>query len=188
MLPGHKNSEASLKSFTCWKEHSAFLGRITGCRAGWPDDLSIDSDFIWHNLAPWQQLLTLFYLSRVLFAERARSFLVMPCFTFIQFHIFTPESCPIQPQTSTVGHSAASPQNYSFTCPLFAGSPTGFHSLQISLFQKPSCSHSKLVRQSYIKWEQRLIGPIAHCGFTESLCITTAVPLIGKVSSIRGHD
>lgn len=49
--------------------------------------------------------------------------------------------------------------------PHFTASPIGFHSLRISLFQKPSCSHSKLVRRSYIKRQQRLIGPVAHCGF-----------------------
>lgn len=115
-------------------------------------------------------------------------FLVIPCFTFIQFHTFMPESCPVQPQTSTAGNSAASLEHYSITFPSFAATPIGFHSVQISPFQKPSCSHSELVRRSYIKRQQWFIGPNAHCEFTESQCITTAVPLIGKVSWIRGHD
>lgn len=97
-----------------------------------------------------------------------------------------PESCPVQPLTSAVGHSAASQEHYSFTSPSLPASPMDFHSLQISPFQKSSCSHSKLGGRSYIKWWQWLIGPIAHCGFTESRCITAAVPLIGKVSPIRG--
>lgn len=40
-------------------------------------------------------------------------------------------------------------------------SPVGFHSLPISLFQKPSCSHSKLVRRSYIKQRRWLTGRCA---------------------------
>lgn len=64
-----------------------------------------------------------------------------------------------------------------------------FRSIPSRPFQKSSCSHSKHGRRSYIKRWQRLIGPNARRGSAESQCITTAVPLIGKVSPIGGgHD
>lgn len=130
----------------------------------------------------------LFFLLASFLLSMHALFIVIPCFTFTQFHTFMPESCPALPQTSTVGHSAASPEHYSFT---FPSSPP---------HQRPFIHGGFLYFQNHLVHIQNLggghtssggagfIGPIVHCGFTRSQCITAAVPLIGKVSSIRGHD
>lgn len=95
---------------------------------------------------PWQ-----------LFAKCACSFLFSSPFTW--FHIITPKSWP---QTSAGGQSAASEEHHSLT---FIVRTDYFEkNKNINKKKNPSCSHSKLMRQLYIKQRQRLIGLIAHCG------------------------
>lgn len=80
--------------------------------------------------------MTLYYLSRARFLLSVRAlFFVIPCFRFIQFHTFMPESCPVQPQTPTVGHSAASLKHYSITPPSLLPHQWAFNQCRFLFFK-----------------------------------------------------
>lgn len=72
-------------------------------------------------------------------------FLANPCFTFIQFQIFMAESLPVPPQTSRVGHSAASPEHYSSRSPLCR--------LTKSLSFNTHSTVSKIILFTFKTWE-----------------------------------
>lgn len=116
------------------------------------------------NGTVWSFILWAVFL-QLLFAERALS--VSTCFTFMRFQIFVPESLLVPPRTPGVGHSAASPQHYSFTSSPLCRITGSLRPILIPLFQKSSCSHSKRRRRLYIKRWQRLTGPNARSGVTE---------------------
>lgn len=99
------------------------------------------------------------------------------------------QSFPSLPQTPGAGHSAASPEHYSFTPPppffllhrryilsFGADFQRFFSDVVLITFKKAGGGHTS----SYGGGSCR---PIAHCGYLEPQCI--AVPLIGKVSPIQ---
>lgn len=177
------------------------LRRIT--EAGWPTDPSIDSDGESDNLERRQQpLFSIFFQCGSIFLLSVRAlFIATACLTFMQFQIFMAQSFPALPQTPGAGHSAASPEHYSFTFPPLLSAASQiypfirrvfhrfFSDVVLLTFKKAGGGHTS----SYGGGGGGgggSCGPIAHCGYSEPQCITTAVSLIGKVSPFQegGHD
>lgn len=134
----------------------------------------------------WTFILWAVFL-QLLFAERARPVLASICFTFMQFQIFMPESLVAPPRTPVLATQQLR-RNITHSLSTLCCITASLGPTPIPPFQKSSCSHSERRRRSYITRWQGLIGPNARGGSAESRSITTAVPLIGKVSPIRGHD